>query len=98
MTQTLTLAPGAVTLDQLAQIFAGANVTLDPASWPRVQAGAAIVAAAAQGSAAVYGINTGFGKLASKRIPAEQTTTLQRNLIRLTAAVSDRARLSRWSA
>ena len=31
--------------------------------------------------APVYGINTGFGKLASKRIPPDQTTLLQRNLI-----------------
>ena len=31
--------------------------------------------------APVYGINTGFGKLASKRIPPDQTALLQRNLI-----------------
>src|SRR5262249_57958156 len=29
----------------------------------------------------VYGINTGFGKLASTRIAADQTALLQRNLI-----------------
>lgn len=28
-----------------------------------------------------YGVNTGFGKLASKRIPAEQLRTLQRNIL-----------------
>ena len=36
---------------------------------------------AAQGTAAIYGVNTGFGKLASVKIPAAQTETLQRNLI-----------------
>ena len=42
---------------------------------------AAIVAKAAQGETAVYGINTGFGKLASTRIAPAQTAQLQRNLI-----------------
>ncbi|MEO7244065.1 MAG: histidine ammonia-lyase, partial [Rubrivivax sp.] len=37
---------------------------------------------AAQGSAAVYGVNTGFGKLAGTRINAADLATLQRNLIR----------------
>ncbi len=54
---------------------------LDPAALPRIEAAAAIVAKAAASDAAVYGINTGFGKLASKRIPAQDTATLQRNLI-----------------
>jgi len=34
------------------------------------------------GDAPVYGVNTGFGKLASKRIDEDQLDTLQRNLIR----------------
>ena len=42
---------------------------------------AALVATAAQGDAPVYGVNTGFGKLASVRIAPEDTETLQRNLI-----------------
>jgi histidine ammonia-lyase len=37
--------------------------------------------AAATGTAGVYGVNTGFGKLASTRIRPEDTATLQRNLI-----------------
>ena len=37
---------------------------------------------AAQGEAAVYGVNTGFGKLASTRISAADLATLQLNLIR----------------
>jgi histidine ammonia-lyase len=48
---------------------------------PRVKAAARIIAEAARGPAAVYGVNTGFGKLASKRIRPEDTATLQRNLI-----------------
>ncbi|MFP4451266.1 MAG: histidine ammonia-lyase, partial [Rhodosalinus sp.] len=34
-----------------------------------------------KGQAAVYGVNTGFGKLATVRIPAADTATLQRKLI-----------------
>ena len=39
------------------------------------------MAAAVAGGAPVYGVNTGFGKLASVTIPAGDTATLQRNLI-----------------
>ena len=72
---------GRVSLDDLAQVLAGAAVVLDPSFLPRVEAASAIVAKAAGAEAPVYGINTGFGKLASKRIPPDQTTLLQRNLI-----------------
>ena len=37
---------------------------------------------AAQGDAPVYGVNTGFGKLANQRISQGQLDTLQLNLIR----------------
>jgi histidine ammonia-lyase len=46
-----------------------------------VEASAAVIHAAAQGDTPVYGVNTGFGKLASVRIAPEDTETLQRNLI-----------------
>lgn len=79
---TLTLIPGAVGLDQLAQIFwTSPAVRLDPACRPDVEAAAACIAAAAQGDVPVYGVNTGFGKLASMKIEAEDTAELQRNLI-----------------
>ena len=77
----IVIAPGRVGLDDLARVIAGAPVVLYPSFWPRVEAAAAIVATAARGNDPVYGINTGFGKLASKRIAADQTALLQRNLI-----------------
>jgi histidine ammonia-lyase len=40
------------------------------------------VQGAADGDAPVYGVNTGFGKLANQRINKEQLATLQLNLIR----------------
>ena len=78
---SIVVSPGHVTLDQLAHVLAGAAVTLDRAYWPRVEAASAIVSTAAAADAPAYGINTGFGKLASKRIPPDQTALLQRNLI-----------------
>ncbi len=76
------VTPGQVTRATLRQIYrTSPPVRLDPAWLPRVAAGAAIVAAAASGALAVYGVNTGFGALAKRRIRAEDTEQLQRNLI-----------------
>ena len=82
MSKTLILKPGLATLDELRSIYREAlDIRLDDSCKTRVDAAAAIVEKAAAGDAAVYGINTGFGKLASTRIPASQTAQLQRNLI-----------------
>jgi histidine ammonia-lyase len=75
------LIPGQLTLAQLADIAAGrAALQLD--DWTAVDRSAARVAAAAAGDAPVYGVNTGFGKLASTRIAKDQLAALQLNLIR----------------
>jgi histidine ammonia-lyase len=79
----LSLDPGRLTLDALQAIHAG-GVALElplPAR-EAIRASAAVVQKHAQGSAAVYGVNTGFGKLASQRIEAGALATLQANLIR----------------
>ncbi len=79
---TLTLMPGTVTLDQLARIYWDeAAVQLDPACHPAILRAQAAIAAAVAGTEAVYGVNTGFGKLASVKIASKDTATLQRNLI-----------------
>jgi histidine ammonia-lyase len=79
----MALRPGHLALDELQAIHAGTQrLALDPAAWRAVQASAAIVARAAAGDSAVYGVNTGFGKLASTRISAADLATLQLNLIR----------------
>ncbi len=78
----LTLMPGQVTLGDLARIYHDAlPVMLDRRAKPAVDAAAAMITAAAAGDAPVYGVNTGFGKLASMRIAPADTATLQRNLI-----------------
>ena len=79
---SLTLTPGAATLDQLAQVFFEETaVLLDPVCRPSVEAAAARIAQAAAGDEPVYGVNTGFGKLASIKVAASDTAALQRNLI-----------------
>ncbi len=78
----LTLTPGHTTLEQLVRIYREElPVTLDRAAKPGIERAAAAIAAAAAGDAPVYGVNTGFGKLASMRIAPADTATLQRNLI-----------------
>ena len=78
----LTLTPGFATLADLERVWReDLAVTLHRAARPAVEAAAAQVAAAADGEEAVYGVNTGFGKLASVKIAAADTAALQRNLI-----------------
>lgn len=78
----LTLTPGAVTLHNLAEIYwEEASVRLDPACHADIERAHAAIIKASEGSAAIYGVNTGFGKLASVKIAAHDTEKLQRNLI-----------------
>lgn len=78
----LTLNPGHVSLGDLERIWREElPVQLDDTARSAIAASAARVAEAAQGEAAIYGVNTGFGKLASIRIAANDTAKLQRNLI-----------------
>lgn len=79
---TLILQPGSVSLSTLEQIYRGkVAARIDPSFHAGVEKAAARIAEIAAGDAPVYGINTGFGKLASIRIAPEDVATLQRNLI-----------------
>jgi histidine ammonia-lyase len=83
MPNILHLFPGALMLDTLLAIHqGGVQLQLDGACRPGIRASQQIVQNAADGDAPVYGVNTGFGKLANKRISKEQLATLQCNLIR----------------
>ncbi len=82
MNAPIKLFPGQVQLNQLERIYRSSErIKIDADCRPKVDSAADIVSKAASGENDVYGINTGFGKLASTRIAAEQTTQLQRNLI-----------------
>ncbi|MEM0944521.1 MAG: aromatic amino acid lyase, partial [Pseudomonadota bacterium] len=75
------MAPGHFSLGDARAILAGAAPRLDPACRLAVERAQGVIARAAAGDAPVYGVNTGFGKLASVRIPPADTARLQRNLI-----------------
>ena len=78
---TLTLLPGAVPLAAWRSVLAGAGAVLDPACQPAVARAAAAVDAILARGAPVYGINTGFGRLAHVRVPAADLHALQRNIV-----------------
>lgn len=79
---SIVLLPGSTTLSTLERLWRdGDAVILDASARPAMQAAADLVARAASGDIAVYGVNTGFGKLASIKIEAADTATLQTNLV-----------------
>lgn len=76
------LIPGETTLAQLERLYREeAPATLHPSARAGVEWAAARIAEAAAGTVAVYGVNTGFGKLASLKIAPQDTAKLQKNLI-----------------
>src|SRR5690606_10568508 len=78
----ITLRPGELGFEQLRALAAAAHrVLLDESCLPAVDAAGEVVARAARGDAPVYGINTGFGRLASERIAPDQIEELQRRLV-----------------
>jgi histidine ammonia-lyase len=78
---TILLNPEAIDLATLRKLWAGAPASLDDASLTRISVSAASVDRIVAGGETVYGINTGFGLLASTRIAADRLAELQRNLI-----------------
>ena len=80
--EAVTLTPGSTSLPALEALYRDSPpVVLDRDCRAEVERAAAVVEQAARGDEAVYGVNTGFGKLASTRISPEETARLQRNLI-----------------
>ncbi|ANY77275.1 histidine ammonia-lyase [Microvirga ossetica] len=81
MTQTVTLHPGSVALADWARVYFGAQIALDQDCRAAIEAGAKTIEAIVAKGEPVYGINTGFGKLASVRIGTADLATLQRNIV-----------------
>ena len=77
----IAMIPGAMTLDGWAAIYRGAAPCLAAEARGRVAEGAAAVTRILAKDAPVYGINTGFGKLASVRIGDGDLAQLQRNIV-----------------
>jgi histidine ammonia-lyase len=77
----ITIPPGHTPIADWHAIWSGASVALAASARPAIEAGAATVARVIAEGRTVYGINTGFGKLANVRIADDDLATLQRNLI-----------------
>ena len=77
------LEPGRLRLNTLLDWVARGplRLELDPGCRPGLEAAAALVAERARGDRPIYGVNTGFGKLARVRIPPDRVRELQRRLV-----------------
>jgi histidine ammonia-lyase len=78
---TVIIRPGAASLADWRAIWRGEPMAVDPASQASVAASAAAVERILARGEPVYGINTGFGKLAGVRIKHADLAELQRNIV-----------------
>ncbi|QBL10122.1 histidine ammonia-lyase [Rheinheimera sp. D18] len=82
MSFKLNVVPGSLTLAQLRQVQQGpVTLTLDDSAVAGIEKSAACVADIIKKNRVVYGINTGFGLLASTRIKNEELELLQRSIV-----------------
>lgn len=82
----IAVVPGQVGLRELRAVMEGAPLALDPSWRGAVEASVAALERRLGEGEALYGVNTGFGKLATQRIPEAQLRQLQVNLLRSHAA------------
>lgn len=75
------VSPGAVSLTDWRALYHGAIPTLDPSCRTAIAESAAAVSRILARHEPVYGINTGFGKLATVKIGDADLETLQRNIV-----------------
>src|SRR6202142_1492360 len=80
-TMTVIIRPGEASLADWRAIWRGEPLAVDPSSRAAVAASAAAVARILQRGEPVYGVNTGFGKLAGVRIADADLAELQRNIV-----------------
>ncbi len=78
----LVLSPGKVDLATLRKIYSGGvALALDPSTQKPMLDALAAVQHIVDNDEVVYGINTGFGKFANKKITSDHLVELQRNLV-----------------
>lgn len=76
-----------LTVEDVVAVARGKRpVVLDETARQRMAGSRAVIDRVVASDETVYGVTTGFGDLADVRISPEQTTTLQRNLVRSHAA------------
>ncbi len=78
---SIVLKPGEVSLAQWRAVYRGDSASLDEDSAERIAQSAAAVQRILSKDVPIYGINTGFGRLAQVRIENEDLATLQRNIV-----------------
>jgi len=88
MPEPVELDGASLTIDDVVRVARDprVKVLVDRGARDRLAASRAIVEAAIAGGRTMYGINTGFGKLANVVIPPDKLDQLQANLIRSHAA------------
>lgn len=78
---SITITAGAASLADWRRIYRGETPQLDDSCHAQIIASAESVARILARNEPVYGINTGFGKLASVKISDDDLLTLQRNIV-----------------
>ncbi|MGR4864565.1 histidine ammonia-lyase [Caulobacter sp. LARHSG274] len=78
---TVVLNPGEVSLADWKAVYRGAPARLHASAGPAIAASAAAIERILARGEPVYGVNTGFGKLASVRIDDADLESLQRNIV-----------------
>jgi len=85
--RTVTVTGGALTIEDVVDVARGAAAAeLAPGVAAAMEPSRSVVAAAIQGDAPVYGVNTGFGALADTRVGARDLERLQGAIVRSHAA------------
>jgi histidine ammonia-lyase len=78
----LEIVPGQAALSLWRRIAEGEGpVALADGAWPGIERSRALIEDALASGRAIYGVNTGFGKLAQTRIAPGDLKALQRNLV-----------------
>ena len=80
--EPLLLAGQNLSLEEIHGVARGRRAGLDPSSRERVEAAHRVIRKIVAEDRAVYGVNTGFGKLSEVRIPGDRLSELQVNLVR----------------
>ncbi|OYV40281.1 MAG: histidine ammonia-lyase [Acidocella sp. 20-61-6] len=75
------LNPGNVSLQEWRSIYRGSGCTLEAVAMPAIARAAKAVSEILARGEPVYGVNTGFGKLAAVRIADTDLARLQQNLV-----------------
>lgn len=79
----LTIQPGQLDYQQLSQVYeAPTAIQLDDSCWVAVERSHKVVVSLLAKGDSFYGLNTGFGLLASRRISDEDLEQLQLNIVR----------------